>query len=59
MHPTLNEDNGKEFMNNYYCVEHTWTERNEERKFIPLPITKNIYSGIGIKTRMTKIMMII
>ena len=24
--PTLNEDNGQDFMNNYYCVGHTWTE---------------------------------
>ena len=26
MLPTLNEDNGQDFMNNYYCVGHTWTE---------------------------------
>ena len=39
----LNEDNGQEFMNNYYCVGHTWTEPNEEGKFIPTPITKNIF----------------
>ena len=43
MLPTLNEDNGQDLMNNYYCVGHTWTERNEEGKFIPTPITKNIF----------------
>ena len=43
MLPTLNEDNRQDFMNNYYCVGHTWTERNEEGKFIPTPITKNIF----------------
>ena len=26
MLPTLNEDNGQDFMNNYYCVGYTWTE---------------------------------
>ena len=26
MLPTLNEDNGQDFMNNYYCMGHTWTE---------------------------------
>ena len=26
MLPTLNEDNRQDFMNNYYCVGHTWTE---------------------------------
>ena len=26
MLPTLNEVNGQDFMNNYYCVGHTWTE---------------------------------
>ena len=30
-------------MNNYYCVGDTWTARNEEGKFIPTPITKNIF----------------
>ena len=44
MLPTLNEDNGQDFMNNYYCVGHTWTERNEEGKFLPTPINKNIFS---------------
>ena len=44
MLPTMNEDNGQDFMNNYYCVGHTWTERAEEGKFIPTPITKNIFS---------------
>ena len=43
MLPTLNEDNGQDFMNNYYCVGHTWTERNDEGKFIPTLITKNIF----------------
>ena len=42
MLPTLNEDNRQDFMNNYYCVGHTWTEQNDEGKFIPTPITKNI-----------------
>ena len=40
--PTLNEDNGQDFMNNYYCVGHTWTECNEEGKFIPTQINQNI-----------------
>ena len=31
MLPTFNEDNGQDFMNNYYCVRHTWTERHNER----------------------------
>ena len=26
MLPTLNEDNEQGFMNNYYCMGHTWTE---------------------------------
>ena len=26
MLPTLNEDNGQDLMNNYYCVGHIWTE---------------------------------
>ena len=26
MLPTMNEDNGQDFMNSYYCVGHTWTE---------------------------------
>ena len=43
MLPTLNEDNGQDFMNNYYCVGHTWTERNDEGKFIHTQITKNIF----------------
>ena len=43
MLPTLNEDNRQDFMNNYYCVGHKWTERNDEGKFIPTPITKNIF----------------
>ena len=43
MLPTLNKDNGQDFMNNYYCVGHTWTERNEEGQFIPTPINKNIF----------------
>ena len=43
MLPTLNEDNIQDFMNNYYCVGHTWTERNNEGKFIPTQITKNIF----------------
>ena len=55
MLPTLDEDNGQDFMNNYYCVGHTWTEGNEEGKFIPTPISK-IYSGIGMKMTTTKIM---
>ena len=41
--PTLNEDNRQDFMNNYYCVGHTWTEGNEEGKFIPTPINKRTY----------------
>ena len=40
---TLNEDNRQDFMNNYYSVGHTWTERNNEGKFIPTQITKNIF----------------
>ena len=43
MLPTLNEDNGQDFINNYYCVGHTWTECNEEGNFIPTPINKNIF----------------
>ena len=43
MLPTLNEDNGHDFTNNYYCVGHTWTERNEKGNFIPTPINKNIF----------------
>ena len=43
MLPILNEDNGQDFMSNYYCVGHTWTERNEEGQFIPTPINKNIF----------------
>ena len=43
MLPTLNEDNGQDFMYNYYCVGHTWTERNDEGKFIRTQITKNIF----------------
>ena len=42
MLPTLNEDNRQDFMNNYYCVGHTWTERNDEGKFIPTLINHNI-----------------
>ena len=43
MLPTLNEDDGQDFMNNYYCVGHTWTERNNEGKFITTQITNNIF----------------
>ena len=43
MLPTLNEDNGQDFINNYYCVGHTWTEHNEEGNFIPTPINKNMF----------------
>ena len=43
MLPTLNEDNGHDFINNYYCVGHTWTEHNEKGNFIPTPINKNIF----------------
>ena len=43
MLPTLYQDNGKDFTNNYYCVGHTWTEHNEEGNFIPTPINKNIF----------------
>ena len=43
MLPTLNEDNGQDFMNNYYCIGHTWTERNNEGKFIPTQINNNIF----------------
>ena len=43
MLPTLKEDNGQDFMNNYYCVGHTWTERNDEGKFIPTQIAKHIF----------------
>ena len=43
MLPTLNEDDRQDFMNNYYCVGHTWTERNNEGKFIPTQITNNIF----------------
>ena len=43
MLPTLNEDNGHDFTNNYYSVGHTWTERNEKGNFIPTPINKNIF----------------
>ena len=42
MLPTLNEDNGQDFINNHFCVGHTWTECNEEGNFIPTPINKNI-----------------
>ena len=43
MLPTLNEDDRQVFMNNYYCVGHTWTERNNQGKFIPTQITNNIF----------------
>ena len=43
MLPSLNEDNGQDYINNYYCVGHTWTEPNEEGNFIPTPINKNIF----------------
>ena len=43
MLPTLNEDNGQDLMNNYYCVRHTWTERNNEEKFIPTQNNSNIF----------------
>ena len=43
MLPTLNEDNGQDFMNYYYCVGHTWTEQNNEGKFIPTQINSNIF----------------
>ena len=43
MLPTLNEENGQNFVNNYYCVGHTWTERNNEGKFIPTQIHSNIF----------------
>ena len=43
MLPTLNEENGQDFMNNYYCMEHTWMERNNEGKFIPTQINNNIF----------------
>ena len=43
MLPVLNEDNGQDFMNKYYCVGHTWTERHNEEKFIPTQIDKNIF----------------
>ena len=43
MLPTLNEDNGQDFMNNYYCEGHTWTEQNNEKMFIPTQITNNIF----------------
>ena len=55
MLPTLNGDNGQDFMNNYYSVGHTWTEWNEEGKFIPTSV-KKIYSGIGMKMTTMKIM---
>ena len=32
MFPTLNEEKGKDLINNYYCVGHTWTEHIEERE---------------------------
>ena len=41
--PTLNEDNGQDYMNNYYSVGHTWTEQNDEGKFIPTLINHNIF----------------
>ena len=41
--PVLNEDNGKDFMNKYDCVGHTWTERNNEGKFTPTQTNKNIF----------------
>ena len=56
MLPTLNEDNGQDFMNNYYCVGHTWTERTMKESLYLLRLLK-IYSGIGMKT--TRMMMII
>ena len=43
MLPTLNEENGQDFMNNYYCVGHTWTEQNDEGKSLCTQITKNIF----------------
>ena len=43
MLPVLNEDNGQDFINKYYCVGHTWTERNKEGKFTPTQIDKSIF----------------
>ena len=43
MLPTLNQDNVQDFMNNYYCMGHTWIERKNEGKFIPTQINNNIF----------------
>ena len=43
MLPLLNEDNGQDFTNNYYCVGHTWTERNDEGQSLPTLINTNIF----------------
>ena len=32
MLPTLDVDNRQDFMNNYYCVGHTWTGHKQRRK---------------------------
>ena len=51
MLPALNEDNGQDLMNNYYCVGHTWTERTmKECSYLPRLII--IYLWIGTKTKM-------
>ena len=39
----LNEDNGQYLINKYYCVGHTWRERNNEGKFTPTQIDKIIF----------------
>ena len=43
MLPILNDNNGQDFMNNYYCMGHNWTEQNNEGNFIPTQITSNIF----------------
>ena len=43
MLPTLNKDNGQDFMNNYYCMGHKWTERKNDGKFIPTQIYISIF----------------
>ena len=52
MLPTLNEDNGHDFINNYYCVGHTWTECNEKETLYQLQSIK-IYLRIGMNMKMT------
>ena len=55
MLPVLNEDNGQDFMNKYYCVGHTWTERKDGESS-PLPRLIKIYLWTGMMTKSMRTM---